>query len=184
MWYSILLAGTFVLVAASPAPQPFDFASVDAAPSPSFTGPPFGVASQTGVYNQPAAFSSASAAAMSVAIPSATALAPSRRDIRLGSHFRWPWRGPDDDCESSRSTTTTSTRCETTTTTTTTPPAPTNTVPSTCTPVSWTNTNSYTSESSCPTPFEVGTYCGFINPEDPCAVQPGGKNSIHPCPPF
>ena len=30
------------------------------------------------------------------------------------------------------------------------------------------------SASSCPTQPEAGTYCGFINPEDPCAPQPDG----------
>lgn len=43
-----------------------------------------------------------------------------------------------------------------------------------CTPVSWTNTNAFTTDAACPTPYENGTYCGFINPEDPCAKQPGG----------
>ncbi|KAI4725582.1 hypothetical protein E4T49_06651 [Aureobasidium sp. EXF-10728] len=38
------------------------------------------------------------------------------------------------------------------------------------------NTVSGTSSSSsaCPTTPEEGTYCGFINPEDPCAPQPDG----------
>lgn len=49
-------------------------------------------------------------------------------------------------------------------------------VPTTCTPVSWTNTNSYTSVAACTTAIEVGTYCGFINPEDPCAPQLAGKS--------
>ncbi|PSR83562.1 hypothetical protein BD289DRAFT_279959 [Coniella lustricola] len=48
-------------------------------------------------------------------------------------------------------------------------------VPSSCTPVSWTNTNSYTSTTACPTAIEVGTYCGFINPLDPCAPQSAGS---------
>ncbi|TKA69522.1 hypothetical protein B0A49_07182 [Cryomyces minteri] len=30
------------------------------------------------------------------------------------------------------------------------------------------------SRPSCPTVPEAGTYCGFINPEDPCAIQPDG----------
>jgi hypothetical protein len=30
------------------------------------------------------------------------------------------------------------------------------------------------SDAPCPTQPEAGTYCGFINPEDPCAPQPGG----------
>lgn len=50
----------------------------------------------------------------------------------------------------------------------------TNAVPSTCTPVSWTNTFAFTTDTACPEPYEVGTYCGFINPEDPCSLQPDG----------
>ncbi|RMZ69544.1 nad mitochondrial precursor [Pyrenophora seminiperda CCB06] len=48
----------------------------------------------------------------------------------------------------------------------------TNLAPSSCTPVSWTNTFAFTSAPACATAIEVGTYCGFINPEDPCAAQP------------
>ncbi|KAK7911687.1 hypothetical protein PG985_014168 [Apiospora marii] len=43
-----------------------------------------------------------------------------------------------------------------------------------CTPISWTNTNAFTTDAACPAPYENGTYCGFVNPEDPCAKQPGG----------
>lgn len=43
-----------------------------------------------------------------------------------------------------------------------------------CTPISWTNTNAFTTDAACPTPYENGTYCGFVNPEDPCAKQSGG----------
>ncbi|KAK7953251.1 hypothetical protein PG988_013945 [Apiospora saccharicola] len=42
-----------------------------------------------------------------------------------------------------------------------------------CTPISWTNTNAFTTDAACPSPYENGTYCGFTNPEDPCAIQPG-----------
>jgi hypothetical protein len=38
--------------------------------------------------------------------------------------------------------------------------------------VDWTNTWAFTSDPACPTAIEVGTYCGFINPLDPCAPQP------------
>lgn len=38
-------------------------------------------------------------------------------------------------------------------------------IPSTCTPTDWVNSNTYTSVAACPTAIEVGTYCGFINPE-------------------
>lgn len=48
----------------------------------------------------------------------------------------------------------------------------TNIAPTTCTPVGWINTFSFTSVAGCPTSVEVGTYCGFINPDDPCAAQP------------
>ena len=37
-----------------------------------------------------------------------------------------------------------------------------------------TGTATSSSASSCPTTPEAGTYCGFINPEDPCAKQPDG----------
>ncbi|KAF1970080.1 hypothetical protein BU23DRAFT_374903, partial [Bimuria novae-zelandiae CBS 107.79] len=49
---------------------------------------------------------------------------------------------------------------------------PSNVVPTSCTPVGWTNTWAFTSDPACPTAIEVGTYCGFINPLDPCAPQP------------
>lgn len=65
----------------------------------------------------------------------------------------------------------------TTTTPTSTPASVYVSVPTTCTPVSWTNTNTYTSVTACSTAIEVGTYCGFINPEDPCASQLAGTLS-------
>ncbi|KAI5257356.1 hypothetical protein E4T42_00990 [Aureobasidium subglaciale] len=36
-------------------------------------------------------------------------------------------------------------------------------------------TSTASSGTPCPTTPEAGTYCGFINPEDPCAPQPGGQ---------
>jgi hypothetical protein len=48
----------------------------------------------------------------------------------------------------------------------------TNQAPSSCTPVDWTNTWAFTADPACATDIEVGTYCGFINPLDPCAAQP------------
>ncbi|KAL2206015.1 hypothetical protein CC79DRAFT_1369452 [Sarocladium strictum] len=79
--------------------------------------------------------------------------------------------------------TSTSTDCDETTTsatliTTTSAPTTSHEVPSSCTPVSWTNTFAFTTDPACPTPFEVGTYCGFINPEDPCAIQPDGFGPV------
>ena len=37
-----------------------------------------------------------------------------------------------------------------------------------------TSSSTSSSTSACPTTPEAGTYCGFINPEDPCAKQPDG----------
>ncbi|KAK5011044.1 hypothetical protein LTR28_006121 [Elasticomyces elasticus] len=34
------------------------------------------------------------------------------------------------------------------------------------------------SSTACPTTPEAGTYCGFINPEDPCAPQPDGYGPV------
>jgi hypothetical protein len=36
-------------------------------------------------------------------------------------------------------------------------------------------TTTTSSTTACPTTPEDGTYCGFINPEDPCAIQPDGN---------
>lgn len=231
---AIVLAEAAALVAASPAVQPIDFAAVEAAPSPSLTGPPLGVASQTGVYNHAAALASASAAA--TAVPEVArrwfgdgdhdwswgddcddsddsdwgwGWGPDKRgfpwpwgDDKGDSHWPWPWGWGDDNehhgghgkkC-TTYVTTKTSTRTgwgattrttkhhdtQTTTwrTTPTSPPAttgPTTTAPSKCTPVSWTNTHTYTSDSSCPTPYEVGKSCDYVDLSDPCVAQPPGK---------
>ncbi|KAF2107277.1 hypothetical protein BDV96DRAFT_453237, partial [Lophiotrema nucula] len=42
------------------------------------------------------------------------------------------------------------------------------------TSVSKTASSTPSSSTVCPTQPEAGTYCGFINPEDPCAPQPDG----------
>lgn len=41
-----------------------------------------------------------------------------------------------------------------------------------------TGTKTSTAPSSCPTTPENGTYCGFINPEDPCSPQPDGYGPV------
>jgi len=46
----------------------------------------------------------------------------------------------------------------------------------TAAPVTGTSTTS--SSTACPTQPEEGTYCGFINPEDPCAPQPDGYGPV------
>jgi hypothetical protein len=108
------------------------------------------------VYDQDAALATASAAA-SVAT---TAAAANKRNL----DERWINAQPKP----------TSTAAATPTPTTAPPDVTSVPVPSTCAPVSWTNTFAFTSDTACPTPFEVGTYCGFINPKDPCAPQPAG----------
>ncbi|KAF2153066.1 hypothetical protein K461DRAFT_277851 [Myriangium duriaei CBS 260.36] len=70
-------------------------------------------------------------------------------------------------------TTTTTTKPTTTTTTTTQPPVTTSTIATTTINTS-TGTTTTSSTSACATVPEAGTYCGFINPEDPCAPQPDG----------
>ncbi|KAI0129019.1 hypothetical protein BJ170DRAFT_357128 [Xylariales sp. AK1849] len=147
---SILLLGAAGLVAGAPAPAPaaVNFSAVSAAAAPSLTGPPVSLETQTGVYNAAAASSAAVAAVTGVASAIATASVVAQRDLEA--------RG------TSIYGSVTSTAKSSVV------------VPSTCTPVSWTNTNSFTSDTACPTPYEVGTYCGFTNPEDPCAPQPDG----------
>jgi len=46
----------------------------------------------------------------------------------------------------------------------------------TAAPVTGSSTTS--SSTACPTQPEAGTYCGFINPEDPCAPQPDGYGPV------
>ncbi|CAJ2501153.1 Uu.00g040060.m01.CDS01 [Anthostomella pinea] len=195
---SFLILGAAALAAASPASPAVDFDAVKAAPAPTATGPAVGVASQTGVYNAAAASASAVAAASAVASAQATA-SVAARGLEERTFCFWPFK-----CGSQASAATTS-KCTTTSTppvahyptataapttsaataATTSAPAPVITsastgavVPSTCTPVSWTNTFAFTSDTACPTPYEVGTYCGFINPEDPCAPQPDGYGPV------
>ncbi|KAK8054652.1 hypothetical protein PG994_009719 [Apiospora phragmitis] len=50
-----------------------------------------------------------------------------------------------------------------------------------CTPINWTNNYTFTTDAACPTPYENGTYCGFVSPKIPCAMQPGGHGGrMHP----
>lgn len=197
---SAILLGAAALVAASPAPQALDLNAVHNAPAP--TGPAFGVAKQDHVYNTAAAASSATAAASTVASAEATAAVPEKRslDKRTFCWLFWcpkpPSSGgygqntpkpsntgygqssaqPTNTGYGTIPVTTAATSTQQTTTVAVSSPAPTSTgiVPSTCTPVSWTNTFAFTTATGCAQPFEVGTFCGFINPEDPCAPQPDG----------
>ncbi|KAK6582301.1 hypothetical protein PZA11_004709 [Diplocarpon coronariae] len=119
-----LLAGFVAVAAASPVAQAIDFSSVNAAPSPSLTGPPRGVNSQNIPLNTASVGTRGSAAVTGVASASATvSQAP---NARRGALWGWPW------------------------------------------------VHTTSSDASCPTQPEAGTYCGFINPEDACAPQPDG----------
>ncbi|KAK8136212.1 hypothetical protein PG984_004152 [Apiospora sp. TS-2023a] len=196
---SAILLGAAALVAASPAPQALDFNAVHNAPAP--TGPAFGVEKQVNVYNTAAAASSATAAASTVATAEATAPVAGKRSLDKRTFCWWFWcpQPPSNGGygqntpqpsntgygQSSAQPTntgyptipvTTATSVQTTTAVAASSPAPTSTgiVPSTCTPVSWTNTFAFTTATDCAKPFEQGTFCGFINPEDPCAPQPDG----------
>jgi hypothetical protein len=163
---SFILLGAAALVAASPAPQAFDASSFDSVPDSLTQGPPVGpgVALETR-YNR----AQAQASAAAVATGAATAQ-QAKRSIAPEVDARWLfWH------EQGKQTTATAIATPAPTTFTTAPavnPSSTNVAPSSCTPVGWTNTYAFTSAAACPTAIEVGTYCGFINPLDPCAAQP------------
>ncbi|KAI0160361.1 hypothetical protein GGR57DRAFT_499771 [Xylariaceae sp. FL1272] len=190
MRFSTLL-GAAALVSASPAPQVVDFGAVDDASAPLLQGPPIGASSQTGVYDKSALLSSIIAEAntldkrnypvnrytttektatttkttsttTSYATSSTRGGYPTQKTSttgQSGSYLTAPLStSMSTDYPVATSYQATSTGI----------------VPTTCTPVGWTNTNAFTSATACPSPFEVGTYCGFINPEDPCAPQPDG----------
>lgn len=190
---SLLLLGAASLVASSPASGGINLSIINAAPNPSVTGPNVDDTVETAIYNSASASASAVAAVTGVA--TATGTTPDKRDVAVEARgfciFNFCFGGGSSSGGSSSSTqkTTSTSYSVTATATSTTSKGTTVTsstvvtssavttgvvVPSTCTPVSWTNTNSFTSDTACPSPYEVGTYCGFINPEDPCAPQPAG----------
>ncbi|KAH6668722.1 hypothetical protein B0J14DRAFT_674191 [Halenospora varia] len=144
--------------------QAIDFAAINAAPSPTLTRPPIASNSQVIPYNTASAAASGSVAVTAVASASATASQAANSKRWLW----WPWGIESNGWGSSSSTTPAPTLSSTSmsSTPTTTPIASTATKPST------TGTATTSLESSCPTEPEAGTYCGFINPEDPCAPQP------------
>ncbi|KAJ3955658.1 hypothetical protein N0V92_007806 [Colletotrichum tropicale] len=192
MLYPLALVALAGLSSASPTVQPIDFDAIVAAATPSLVGPPATATDQTGVYNAVAASSSAAVAVTGVASASATASVVARNlealearslEKRTYCFLWWCWGTPAATTSAKAATSTsctTSTTAKAVVTTTSATPvitsaASTITVPSSCTPVSWTNTFAFTTATGCAAPFEVGTYCGFINPEDPCAPQPAGS---------
>lgn len=153
----ILVAAALARLASA---QDFDFAAILNAASPSETSPPLAAANATNaavdtaavaasissnVVPTSASITGASASAASTQQPAATDL-----EKRMPG---WGWGN-------------TKTTIKTTT-------KPTTTSTST-TSQQQSSTTTTSSESACPTTPEEGTYCGFINPEDPCAVQPDG----------
>lgn len=165
---SFLLLGASALVSASPAPQVFDPNVFDAISATLTQGPPVGPgkASET-LYVQEKAQAAASAAATAAATAK-----QAKRSAGADVEARWffwpqqqyhpaanPAPTPAPTPAPSKSAPAIN-------------PSSTNVAPSSCTPVDWTNTWAFTSIAACPTAIEVGTYCGFINPLDPCAAQP------------
>jgi hypothetical protein len=188
---SYIALGAAALVAASPAPQAFDANALAAIPVTMTRGAPVGVgpSAVTGVYNQNVAIATAEAAVSAAT----TAAAVNKRSLeaRTFCFFGYGYC-PGNSVTKSSSTTTPVTKAPVTTAPSTTAPvttAPTttsapvvtsvpNTVPSSCTPVDWTNTWAFTADPACATDIEVGTFCGFINPLDPCAPQPAAYGPL------
>ncbi|KAK9423194.1 hypothetical protein SUNI508_04488 [Seiridium unicorne] len=186
---SLIILGAASLAAASPAVSAINLDIVQAAPAPSVTGPAVSDSIETGIYNAAAASSSAVAAVTGVATASATAAEKRSLEARtfcifgfcIGSTGSSGYATTSSTVKATSTSTTakatgyaTVTSAASAVTSIASIPVTANLAPTTCTPVSWTNTFAFTSDTACPTPYEVGTYCGFINPEDPCAPQPDG----------
>ncbi|TKA40929.1 hypothetical protein B0A54_07841 [Friedmanniomyces endolithicus] len=142
------------LAAAAPTPQQFDFAAVLDAPSPSATGPPLTVvANATSVFSVDTASIAASVSAevTTVATASITGASASAASTQEPSSTGLAKRGPPPP-----------------------PPPPPKTTTSSSTASSSKTTTSQQSTTSTTSSTRLGTYCGFINPEDPCAPQPDG----------
>ncbi|TKA25296.1 hypothetical protein B0A50_06200 [Salinomyces thailandicus] len=142
------------IVHASPAPQQLDFAALKTAPAVA-SGPVLGDEDSVQTASLFTSFT-VTGAATAVATDSATATpAPQRRDITAR----------DASCASPSSIST-----------------------SNYTPYYAALATSYTTDpaltaittagQACPTTPEDGTYCGFINPQDPCAPQPDGYGPV------
>ena len=154
---SFALIGAAALVAANPAPAPqnFDAGQVAAIPVTITRGAPVGVgpAAVTGAYNQAVAVATAEAAG---AAPT-KASANSKRSVEekrtlclLLPMLCKPPSKPSKPSQPAMTQAPTSVVPQPTS-------APSNEVPSSCTPVDWVNTWAFTSDPACPTAIEVGS---------------------------
>lgn len=191
-----VLAG---LAAASPAPQQLDFNQIAAAATvaagPSADGVPIQTASiLTTASASTTATASVTGAATSVASASASAAVQKRTVVpqsasQLVAEFWCAWFGvgcsaTSSSSSSSSSSVKSSTVSSTTSTSSSIAAAAATSVytpyyPALATVTEYTTgTTTISSTSACPTTPEEGTYCGFINPEDPCAPQPDGYGPV------
>ncbi|KAL6710480.1 hypothetical protein ACN47E_008528 [Coniothyrium glycines] len=163
---TFLLVGAAALVAASPAPQAFDVKAFDAIPNNLPQGPHVGPG--LAVEKQYIQAQAQNAAAAAATGPATAQQAKRSADADLEK--RWFFRPQQKQPAPAPTSAPVSPPVIT--------PAPpanptsTNIAPSGCTPVDWVNTYAFTADPACPTAVELGTYCGFINPDDPCAAQP------------
>lgn len=138
--------------------QDFDFALLDAAPSPSATNPPLAAASETTVSVDSAAVQASISQAVAPTTASVTGAAASAAstqeppvsadaDVDVEKRGLFDWWKPK-----------TSTTILTTT-------KPATSATSTTQQKTSTGTTTTSATSACPTTPEEGTYCGFINPE-------------------
>jgi len=200
---SLLGAAALVgLAAASPAPQQLDLGAVLAAAPITVTGPPLSAITQSVVINTAAQAASISAAVSTVASAVITGAAASnaanmapattavhKRDLQqrdllsqlmslLGVHLssaaaaQATTAAPSTPAAAAIATPTSSPKSASTSAYFTSMALTSTTSTSQTTGGSATSTTSSTT--ACPTTPEDGTFCGFINPEDPCAPQPDG----------
>ncbi|KAK5153598.1 hypothetical protein LTS14_007292 [Recurvomyces mirabilis] len=182
----IVAAAIARMAAAAPAPQQFDFAAVLEAPSPSATGPPLTViANATAVFSVDTASLAASissdvtsAATASITGESASA-ASTQESVSAVEKRGWSWGTATTTTSSVQKTSTSSVKSSSSTSSVKSSSSSTvssaiPTTSSTSTTQQQSSTLTSSSSTACPTTPEAGTYCGFINPEDPCAPQPDG----------
>lgn len=195
---TLAVAAIAGLAVASPMPQDLDFALLDSAPEVA-TGP-------TGVVIVDEADVASTVVISTVATPSSTSTSAAKRDLEKRTFDSFsPWffyKGLEceifHNCASQGKQNSgwgcdkpTNTQASWSLVTTSAPPTSYPSIPATTAPTSASSalttsvpTTSQAASSTvdasgaCPTMPEEGTYCGFINPEDACAPQPGGYGPV------